>query len=231
MYTVDCLDWPAATILVVPATGAFTLSTDLASIVRPGVVWWSGATVVDRAPALDRLLADVEARVRSRPPADTVAVRTMYRRLGLDPTKTRPSNEALLRRVLKGNTLPRINAMVDVVNWCSVEFQLPYGLYDASRIDGSVMMRLGREGEEYAGIRKDVVHVAGRIAVADDQGPFGNPTSDSARTMVTTATTDALVVVYAPVEVAVLQLERVLQATADRIAHACGGRESARRGL
>ena len=97
--------------------------------------------------------------------------------------------------MLKGNTLPRINAMVDVVNWCSVEFQLPYGLYDASRIDGSVTMRLGREGEEYAGIRKDVVHVAGRIAVADDQGPFGNPTSDSARTMVTTETTDALVVV------------------------------------
>ena len=155
----------------------------------------------------------------------------MYRRVGLDPTKTRPSNEALLRRVLKGNTLPRINAMVDVVNWCSVEFQLPYGLYDASRIDGSVTMRLGRDGEEYAGIRKDVVHVAGRIAVADDRGPFGNPTSDSARTMVTTATTDALVVVYAPVEVAVTQLERVLQATADRIAHACGGRESARRVL
>jgi DNA/RNA-binding domain of Phe-tRNA-synthetase-like protein len=75
------------------------------------------------------------------------------------------------------------------------------------------------------------VHVAGRIAVADAQGPFGNPTSDSARTMVTTATTDALVVVYAPLEVAVSELERVLQATADRIAHACGGRESARRVL
>jgi DNA/RNA-binding domain of Phe-tRNA-synthetase-like protein len=217
--------------LVVPATGAFFVSTDVASIVRPGVVWWSGATVVDRAPALDRLLADVEARVRSQPPADAVAVRTMYKRLRLDPTKTRPSNEALLRRLLKGSPLPRINAMVDVINWCSVEFQLPYGLYDSSRIDGSVTMRLGRDAEEYAGIRKDVVHVAGRIAVADDQGPFGNPTSDSARTMVTTATTDALVVVYAPVEVAVSQLERVLQATVDRLAHVCGGRESARRVL
>ena len=92
-------------------------------------------------------------------------------------------------------------------------------------------MRLGRDGEDYAGIRKDVVHVAGRIAVADDQGPFGNPTSDSSRTMVTTETTDVLVVVYAPAAVAVSQLERVLQATADRIALACGGRESARRVL
>jgi DNA/RNA-binding domain of Phe-tRNA-synthetase-like protein len=215
----------------VPAAGLFTVSLELAAIVRPGVLWWRGATVTGEAAALDPLLAQAEARIRVRPPADTASVRTMYKRVGLDPTKTRPSNESLLRRILKGGAIPRINAMVDVVNWCSVEFQLPYGLYDASRIDGSVTMRLGRGAEEYAGIRKDVVHVAGRIAVADDQGPFGNPTSDSARTMVTTATTDALVVVYAPVEVAVSQLERVLQATADRIAHACGGRESARRVL
>ena len=181
------------------------------------------------AAALDPLLAQAEARIRAHPPADTAAVRAMYKRVGLDPTKTRPSNEALLRRILKGGSIPRINAMVDVINWCSVEFQLPYGLYDASCIRGNVTMRLGRDGEEYAGIRKDVVHVAGRIAVADDQGPFGNPTSDSSRTMVTTETTDVLVVVYAPAAVAVSQLEHVLQATADRIALACGGRESARR--
>ena len=214
-----------------PAAGLFTVSQELAAIVHPGVLWWRGAAVTGEAAALNPLLAEAEARIRARPPADTASVRTMYKRVGLDPTKTRPSNEALLRRILKGGAIPRINAMVDVVNWCSVEFQLPYGLYDASRIHGNVTMRLGRDGEEYAGIRKDVVHVAGRIAVADDQGPFGNPTSDSARTMVTTATTDALVVVYAPVEVAVSQLERVLQPTADRIAHACGGRESARRVL
>jgi DNA/RNA-binding domain of Phe-tRNA-synthetase-like protein len=215
----------------VPAARTFTVSPELAAIVRPGVLWWQDAIVAERAPALDALLAGAEAALRARPPVDTAAVRAMYRRVGLDPTKTRPSNEALLRRILKGGPIPRINAMVDVVNWCSVEFQLPYGLYDASRIGGNVIMRLGRDGEEYAGIRKDVVHVAGRIAVADDQGPFGNPTSDSSRTMVTPLTTEALVVVYAPVEVAVSQLERVLQATADRIAHACGGRESARRVL
>ena len=62
-------------------------------------------------------------------------------------------------------------------------------------------MRLGAEGEKYAGIRKDEVNVGGRITVADDRGPFGNPTSDSARTMVTPATTELLVVVYAPTEI------------------------------
>lgn len=221
----------ASTILIVPAVDRFTVSANLAAIVHAGVLWWQDATVTERLSELDALLATAEAALRTRPPADTAAVRTMYKRVGLDPTKTRPSSEALLRRVLKGSALPRINTMVDVINWCSVEFQLPYGLYDASRIDGSVTMRLGRDGEEYAGIRKDTVHVGGRITVADDDGPFGNPTSDSARTMVTTGTRDALVVVYAPAGCPVAALERVLNVTAERIANACGGMELARQVL
>jgi DNA/RNA-binding domain of Phe-tRNA-synthetase-like protein len=141
----------------------------------------------------------------------------MYKRVGIDPTKRRPSSEALLRRVRKGEGLPRINSMVDVCNWCSLEFQLPYGLYDAARIEGDVVLRIGAEGESYPGIRKDDVHVGGRITLADDRGPFGNPTSDSARTMVTTSTTGALVVVFAPVEIAQERLSRVLDVTAERM--------------
>ncbi len=152
----------------------------------------------------------------------------MYKRVGLDPTKTRPSNEALLRRVRKALPLPRVNSMVDIINWCSLEFQLPYGLYDRRRIRGEVTLRLGHHGESYAGIRKDTVHVAERIVLVDDEGPFGNPTSDSTRTMVTTETEDALVVVFAPAEVDELRLTRVLDTTAQRIADITGGREVAR---
>jgi DNA/RNA-binding domain of Phe-tRNA-synthetase-like protein len=119
---------------------------------------------------MDAPLAAVEAAMRAYPPEDRVAVRTMYKRVGLDPTKTRPSSEALLRRVRRGDTLPRINSMVDVCNWCSLEFQLPYGLYDAAQIDGDVDLRLGRPGESYPGIRKDQVNVAGRITLADRLG-------------------------------------------------------------
>lgn len=206
----------------------FTLASDVAGIVRPGLLWWTGATVVSHEHRLDPLLAEAEARVRLSPPAESAAVRTMYKRVGIDPTKTRPSNEALLRRVRKGDTIPRINSLVDIVNWCSLECQLPYGLYDLSKIVGPVTMRLGTEGESYAGIRKDDVNVGGRITVADTVGAFGNPTSDSARTMVTTATADALVIVYAPAETPASQLARVLDVTASRIADIVGGHETAR---
>src|SRR5687768_1541861 len=195
----------------------FTLTPDLEAIVRPGVLWLDGATVVEREPRLDGPLAQAEAAVRANPPEDVAAVRTMYKRVGIDPTKRRPSSEALLRRVRKGEGLPRINSMVDVCNWCSLEFQLPYGLYDAAHIEGDVVLRLGHPGESYPGIRKDDVHVAGRITLADSLGPFGNPTSDSSRTMVTTATTHALVVVFAPFELDARRLSHVVDATAARM--------------
>jgi DNA/RNA-binding domain of Phe-tRNA-synthetase-like protein len=206
----------------------FTLDPALASIVRPAVLWFEGATVVERDHRMDSPLAAAEAAVRINPPVETTAVRTMYKRVGIDPTKTRPSSEALLRRVRKGDTLPRINSMVDVCNWCSFEFQLPYGLYDAAQIDGDVTLRIGREGESYPGIRKDDVHVGGRIALVDTRGPFGNPTSDSARTMVTTATTRALLVVFAPREVDVARLARVMDTTSERMQQFTGGRETGR---
>jgi len=204
----------------------FTVAPELESIVRPGVLWLRGALVTEADARLDAPLAAAEAAVRANPPEETAAVRTMYKRVGIDPTKRRPSSEALLRRVRKGDGLPRINSMVDVCNWCSLEFQLPYGLYDATHIEGHVVLRLGRPGESYPGIRKDDVHVEGRITLADDRGPFGNPTSDSARTMVTTATTDALVVVFAPFDVDGRRVARVLDVTAERMREFTGATRS-----
>jgi DNA/RNA-binding domain of Phe-tRNA-synthetase-like protein len=131
--------------------------------------------------------------------------------------------------VKKGDALPRINSLVDVCNWCSLEFQLPYGLYDLAHVDGEdIELRLGRPEESYAGIRKDDVHVSGRICLADVRGPFGNPTSDSARTMVTLATSRALVVVFAPRAIEERALARVLDVTAERMREFTGGREAAR---
>jgi DNA/RNA-binding domain of Phe-tRNA-synthetase-like protein len=152
----------------------------------------------------------------------------MYRRTGLDPTKRRPSSEALLRRFRKGESLPRINSLVDVCNWSSLEFQLPYGLYDLDRIEGDVVLRLGTEAESYPGIRKDDVHVEGRMTLADGRGAFGNPSSDSARTMVTEATTRALMVVFVPADVPVSRIEHVLEVSSVRTRTFCGGAETLR---
>jgi len=198
--------------------------------VRPAWLVLDGVIVTEGSAALDAPLAAAAARMQhaADQPALTAAVRGMYRRFGVDPTKTRPSSEALLRRVRKGDPLPRINNVVDVCNWCSLEFQVPYGLYDLSRVSGAIVLRTGRAGESYPGIRKDAVHVEGRLVLADDEGPFGNPTSDSARTMVTREAASILTVIFAPASVTPGELDAMIETTSTRMREFAGGSERTR---
>ncbi len=200
----------------------------LSALVRLGTLVIDQTANASADARLDPALAAAEAAVRAHPPEEGQAVRAMYRRIGLDPTKTRPSSEALLRRVRKGDRLPRINTLVDVCNWCSLEFQLPYGLYDVAALQPPVVLRTGQPGESYAGIRKDVVNVGDRLTLADQIGAFGNPTSDSARTMVTDATSAVLAVIFAPAEIPQGRLAAVLDVTAARLIQFAGGRQTLR---
>ena len=169
---------------------------------------------------MDAPLAEACEAMRHRPePVDAIAAtRTMYKRMGVDPTKTRPSSEALLRRIRRGDPLPRVNSAVDVINWTSLETQLSFGVYDADKISGAVTLRRGRPDESYDGIRKDTVHVAGRLTLVDALGPFGNPTSDSARTMVTAQARNLLVVIFVPADLPSPVGERARQLTSARLA-------------
>jgi DNA/RNA-binding domain of Phe-tRNA-synthetase-like protein len=138
---------------------------------------------------------------RSGETRSVAPARALYRRFGIDPTRVRPSSEALLRRLKKGESLPRINSLVDVANALSIQLQVPVGLYDLGKVKGDeLVVRLGADGEGYTGIGKEHVNVGGRICVADAAGPCGNPTADSARTMITTDTERAAWIYFLPVE-------------------------------
>jgi DNA/RNA-binding domain of Phe-tRNA-synthetase-like protein len=209
----------------------FSLTSDLTPIVAPGLLAFDAIRVVARDERMDAPIVATETAIRGgRDFAEEIArVRAMYKRLGLDPTKVRPSSEALLRRVRKGDPLPRVNSLVDICNWCSVETQLPFGLYDYDKIEGdSVSLRVGGDGEGYDGIRKDRVNVDGRLTLADSRGPFGNPTSDSARTMVTLDTIRVLFVVYCPREHERQGLAAAMDLTARRMLEFTGASASLR---
>lgn len=153
----------------------------------------------ERAESVER----IRVRCAGKAAADLGGVaenRAMFHRLGVDPTKTRPSSEALLRRVLHDKDLPEILPVVDLCNLASLEHQFALGLYDRDLVRNAVFARMGRVGEGYDGIRKSRVNLSNRPLLADDEGPFGAPTSDSARTQVTAGTTAVLVVVFAPAE-------------------------------
>jgi len=159
------------------------------------------------------------------------AARRLYRSIGVDPTKIRPSSEALLRRVLKGKPLYRINSLVDTINYCSLSYLLPIGLYDLDRLEGeSIILRRGLPGECFEGIRKDTVNLEGRYAMFDTLGPFGSPTSDSARASISAWTTRSLTVIFAPYEMDLKTLKDHARFTAQQIVRFGGGNPEARLG-
>jgi DNA/RNA-binding domain of Phe-tRNA-synthetase-like protein len=148
--------------------------------------------------------------------------RSLYKSFGMDPSRHRPSSEALLRRVLQGKGLYRLGNVVDSCNLASLTFLLPIGLYDLAKIRGDVELRLGAAHDQYAGIRKDSVHVAGRLALFDTEGPFGSPTSDSLRTCTDDGTTSLLAVVIATAEYPAAAMSAHLDLMSDLFARRCG---------
>jgi DNA/RNA-binding domain of Phe-tRNA-synthetase-like protein len=173
--------------------------------VKLGLVEADGVNVVPVDAALAREMEDVCERLRKEHSVESLsevepirAVRMMFRAWGMDPSKYRPSSEALLRRVAQGKGLYRISNAVDANNLGSIETGWPYGCYDAGRLTPPIVLRHGAAAEKYEGIGKHIWHLEGRPVLADAQGPFGSPISDSTRTMVTEQTRELLTVIYAP---------------------------------
>jgi DNA/RNA-binding domain of Phe-tRNA-synthetase-like protein len=121
--------------------------------------------------------------------AEILATRQAYKTLGKDPSRYRGSAEALLRRLASGKGLYFINNLVDINNLVSLGSFLPVGSYDLAKVAGEIVFRIGKTGESYKAIGKDVINIADLPVFADGSGPFGSPTSDSERAMITAATT------------------------------------------
>jgi len=178
-----------------------TLDDSVSDFLQCGVVFIEHVKICDgervqlEITEFSKTLQAIFANLKPSEIPGLAEARKLYRATGVDPTRTRPSSEALLRRVLKGNDLYRISNAVDMCNLASLEFLLPIGMYDYNKIEGDVTLRKGTQGEEYAGIRKGPVHLEGRLGLFDSVGGFGSPTSDSLRTSVSEETTSLLAII------------------------------------
>lgn len=124
------------------------------------------------------------------------ATRTAYRRCGKDPSRYRPSGEALVRRTLKGNELYQVNTVVDLINLASIAYGYSIGGFDYDKIEGETLtLGIGREGEPYEGIGRGVLNIAGLPVYRDAVGGIGTPTSDHERTKLTLETKTLLTIV------------------------------------
>ena len=151
-----------------------------------------------------REIAALTAEIRSSLTFDSIkeqpqiaATRRMYTVCGKDPSRYRPSAEALMRRIVKGNDLYQINTMVDLVNLVSMRYGYSIGGFDADNVEGDVVAGIGREGEPYNGIGRGPLNIAGLPVLRDAVSGFGTPTSDEERTAMSLETSHFLMVVNA----------------------------------
>ena len=161
-----------------------------------------GLHVRERDERLDAFVPELVQEFRNRLKLETLkdephlrAYRDFYWRVGIDPTKIRPASEALLRRVLQGKELPRINTLVDAYNLASMTTHIAIAAFDGAHTHGEIRMRLARAGEEFLGIGMEapVVLKGVEVVCEDDEGLVAiYPYRDSHRTRATTATTDTI---------------------------------------
>lgn len=192
-----------------------------------------GVSVSRGDPELEKYLTEVVTRARGEYVLESLkdnpvirAYRDFFWRIGIDPTKTRPSSEALMRRILKGRSIPRINNVVDSGNLASVVTLVPIGLYDVSKIEGHLSIRMAREGERFEPIGSGEEELTGKeIVLADERKVIHlYPHRDSERTKIDKNTRKVLVIACGVPGVESNLLMRAASLTLELIAKFAGGK-------
>jgi DNA/RNA-binding domain of Phe-tRNA-synthetase-like protein len=144
--------------------------------VAEGIV--DGLDIKATSPGLEAFKPEAYARIRSMYTIENVkddpgyrAYRDFFWRVGIDPTKTRPASEALVRRILADKPLPTINTAVDAYNLASALSGVPIAAFDADHLRGSLTMRMAREGEPFKGIgmKEPIMLKTGQVVICDEE--------------------------------------------------------------
>mgnify|MGYP000017519436 FL=1 len=154
------------------------------------------------------------------------AYRDFFWKLGVDPTKTRPAAEALIRRLLRGKPLPRINTLVDAYNLASIKTEIAIAAFDSDKIRGELTMRYAETGEEFLGIgMKTPLRLNGReIVVSDEEKLLAvYPYRDAEDTKVTEATRNVLLLFCGVPGIPMQKLLEAKDVTLKFVTKFCGG--------
>jgi len=124
------------------------------------------------------------------------ATRRVYKVLGKDPNRYRPSAEALCRRIVRDIPLYRVSTLVDhLINLVSIRSGFSIGGFDCDKIQGDVELGVGTTNDEFEAIGRGSLNVDGLPLYRDRVGGIGTPTSDNERTKISIETTRLLMII------------------------------------
>jgi DNA/RNA-binding domain of Phe-tRNA-synthetase-like protein len=192
-----------------------------------------GVQVKKRDSELEKFKVEVMRQVRNDYSLDSIkdqpifrAYRNFFWSIKIDPTKIRPAAEALIRRILAGKTLPRINTLVDAYNLASIKSRIALATFDADKLEGDLLMRFAEEGERFygIGIEKPLILKGGEIVVSDEEKLVAvYPYRDADNTKVTERTENVTIVVCGVPGIPKRDLENASQVVLEYITRFCDG--------
>ncbi|MBC7091777.1 MAG: hypothetical protein H5T50_07735 [Nitrososphaeria archaeon] len=179
------------------------------------------------------LLKEVTEYVKSRYTLDKIkneqifrAYRDFFWKIGIDPTKTRPASEALVRRILLGKPIPHINTLVDAYNLASIVSGVPIAAFDKDKISGELFMRKAFSGEKFLGIgmEKPITLNGGEIVVSDNEKLVAvYPYRDAEVTKVSEETRNVIFLVCGVPGVGEDVLDNAVDKVKEYVSRFCGG--------
>ena len=182
---------------------------------------------------LEKFKDEITEKVREKYDLDSVknlstfrAYRDFFWRVGIDPTKNRPAAEALIRRILGGRTIPRINTLVDAYNLASVKTEIALATFDANKLKGDLLMRFAEEGEKFLGIgmEKPMLLQGGEIVVSDSEKLVAiYPYRDADSTKITEKTKNVTLLVCGVPGIGEETLQNAAQVALEYITRFCDG--------
>lgn len=195
-----------------------------------------GVEVGRELEELEEFKVEVMERTRGRWALDQLrehpvfrAYRDFFWRVDVDPTKTRPASEALIRRVLRGRPIPKINTLVDAYNLASIETAIPLAAFDEDGLSGELIMREAVTGEEFLGIgmEKPVVLKGGEAVVEDGEKLIAiYPYRDADACKIKLTTKNTLMLICGVPNVGDDVLERAGRVAVEYVTRFCGGSEA-----
>ena len=155
------------------------------------------------------------------------AWRNAYKTFGTDPKRYRSSIEALSRRVLKDEPLPRINTLVDLYNSISIKYMLPLGGENIDTIEGDLTLAFADGTEEFIVLNgnENEPPAEGEVVYKDDRGVICRRWNwrEAERTKLTKDTKNAAIVIDAIPPTTQETVEKATQELAGLIQTHCGG--------
>jgi DNA/RNA-binding domain of Phe-tRNA-synthetase-like protein len=194
----------------------------------------NGVKVRNTDPSLEKAKAEVANEVRSKYTLEGLKdqllmrkYRNFFWKVDVDPTKTRPASEALIRRVLSGRPVPTINTLVDAYNIASIRSGVPIAAFDTNQLKGTTRMRFARAGEKFLGIgmEKETELRGVEVILEDDRGLSAiYPYRDAERTKVTTSTNNATLLICGVPGVDDASLDYAKELCQETVIAFCSGR-------